>query len=98
MPEVSLVAGQCLLWVRSGHSRRFAQCLLYPQKRTFVSPTTMSALCQKRTLAFHSMISSARADSVGGTSMWSALAVLKLMTNSNLVDCITGKSEVFSPL
>jgi len=41
--------------------------------------------------ALHSMISSARADSVGGTSIWSALAVLRLMTNSNFVDCTIGK-------
>ena len=30
--------------------------------------------------------------------MPSALAVLRLMTNSNLVDCTTGKSPGFSPL
>jgi hypothetical protein len=34
----------------------------------------------------HSMTSSARADRLGGTSMPSALAVLRLMTNSNLDD------------
>ena len=44
------------------------------------------------------MISSASADRFGGTSMPSALAVLRLMTNSNLVDCTTGKSPGFSPL
>ena len=46
----------------------------------------------------YSMISSASADRFGGTSMPSALAVLRLMTNSNLVDCTTGKSPGFSPL
>src|SRR6516165_4787433 len=35
----------------------------------------------------HSITSSARASSVGGTSRPSALAVCRLMTNSNLVDC-----------
>src|ERR1700687_4809520 len=35
---------------------------------------------------------SARASSVGGISMPSALAVGRLITNSNLVDCTTGKS------
>ena len=36
--------------------------------------------------ALHSITSSARASSVGGTSRPSALAVLRLMINSNLVD------------
>jgi hypothetical protein len=46
----------------------------------------------------HSISSSARASSVGGSSRPSALAVLKLMTNSNLVGACTGKSAGFSPL
>src|SRR6266446_5865785 len=46
----------------------------------------------------HSITSSARADRPGGTSMPSALAVLRLITNSNLVDCCTGRSDGFAPL
>ena len=46
----------------------------------------------------HSITSSARASSVGGTSRPSALAVLRLMTSSNLVDCKTGRSAGFAPL
>ena len=46
----------------------------------------------------HSITSSARASSDGGTSRPSALAVLRLMTNSNLVGACTGKSAGFSPL
>jgi len=46
----------------------------------------------------HSITSSARASSVGGTSRPSVLAVLRLMTNSNLVDCTTGRSAGLSPL
>ena len=38
------------------------------------------------------------ASSVGGTVRPSALAVLRLITNSNLVDCMTGRSAGFSPL
>src|SRR6266704_2301535 len=34
----------------------------------------------------------------GGTSMPSAFAVLRLITNSNLVGCTTGRSAGFSPL
>jgi len=48
--------------------------------------------------AFHSITSSARASSAGGTSRPSALAVLRLMTSSNLVGCITGRSAGLSPL
>ena len=38
------------------------------------------------------MTSSASASSVGGTSMPSSLAVCRLMTSANLVDCTIGKS------
>src|SRR5215475_5643975 len=47
---------------------------------------------------FHSITSSARAESIGAISMPSALAVLRLMTNSNLVVCTAGRSVVFAPL
>src|SRR6516165_118199 len=46
----------------------------------------------------HSITSSARASKVGGTSRPSARAVIRLMTNSNLVDCITGRSAGLAPL
>src|SRR5262249_13616555 len=46
----------------------------------------------------HSITSSARADSIGGTTMPSAFALVRLMTNSNLVDCITGRLAGLSPL
>ena len=45
----------------------------------------------------YSITSSARASSVGGMSRPSALAVLRLMTSSNLVGCSTGKSAGFAP-
>src|SRR5215470_19896657 len=48
--------------------------------------------------AAHSITSSAMASSVGGTPRPKALAVLRLITNSNLVACWTGKSEGFAPL
>jgi transposase len=51
-----------------------------------------------RMLCSHSITSSARASSVGGTARPSALAVLKLMANSNLVGCNTGRLAGFSPL
>src|SRR5262244_2474069 len=45
----------------------------------------------------HSITSSARASSVGGIWMPSALAVLRLKTISNLVGCSTGRSAGFMP-
>ena len=46
----------------------------------------------------HSITSSARASRFGGTSSPSVLAVLRLMTNSNLVGCWTGRSAGLAPL
>ena len=46
----------------------------------------------------HSITSSARASSVGGTSRPRTLAAWRLMHSSNLVDCITGKSAGLAPL
>src|SRR5262249_45099510 len=45
----------------------------------------------------HSITSSARASSVAGTSRPSALAVVRLMTRSNLVGCSTGMFPGFAP-
>src|SRR5262249_30477867 len=50
------------------------------------------------TPSHHSITSSAVESSVGGTARPSILAVQALMTNSNLVDCTTGKSAGFAPL
>src|SRR5262245_30371512 len=41
----------------------------------------------------HSITSSATAESPGGISRPSALAALRLITNSNLVDCSTGRDR-----
>src|SRR6516164_9694244 len=46
----------------------------------------------------HSITSSARASSEIGTIRPSALAVFRLMNNSTLVVCWTGRSAGFSPL
>src|SRR5262249_58900806 len=47
--------------------------------------------------AFHSITSSASTSRVGEMSRPSILAVLRLITNSNLVGCKTGSSAGFSP-
>ena len=46
----------------------------------------------------YSITSSARARSVGGTAMPSAFAVLRLISSSNVVGCVTGKSAGLVPL
>ena len=46
----------------------------------------------------HSITSSARKRIVVGTSRLSALAALRLITSSNVVDCITGSSVGLAPL
>src|SRR5258708_38823314 len=46
----------------------------------------------------HSITSSASASSLSGIWRPSALAVLRLITNSNLVGCMTGRSAGFPPL
>ena len=46
----------------------------------------------------HSTTSSAIASTPDGMTKPSALAVFRLMTNSNLVDCETGRSEAFFAL
>jgi hypothetical protein len=50
-----------------------------------------------RGAAPHSITSSAKASSVGGTVSPSSLTVCRLMMNSNFADCCTGKSAGFSP-
>src|SRR5262245_10782175 len=47
--------------------------------------------------AIHSITSSARASSIGGTTRPMALAAVTLMTRSNLVGCSTGMSPGFAP-
>src|SRR5580765_3813252 len=46
----------------------------------------------------HSITSSARASRVGGISRPMRLAVLRLITSSNFVDWMTGKSAGLAPL
>src|SRR5262245_17436540 len=52
----------------------------------------------KADIAFYSITSLACASSAGATVMPSAFAVLRLITNSYLVDACTGRSDGFSPL
>ena len=65
---------------------------------TVVPEKLKSVVARYELPPLHSITSSARTGSVGGTSRPSALAVLRLSTNSNRVDCTIGRSAGFSPL
>src|SRR5215813_2158837 len=69
-------------------------------QRNIVNATTTYAAEQRDELAAfdHSITSSARASSVGGTSRPRALAVLRLTCSSNLVGCCTGRAATLAPL
>jgi hypothetical protein len=91
--------------VAMGHKRTLGVVRLMsaPRKRTWFSTVAMSALCQKQTYAVqqittYSITSSAIAMTPDGIVSPSALAVFRLMTNSNLEACITGRSAGLSPL
>ena len=89
-----------------GHERRFCDVFgtsASPSRAT-VEQTLLDFLkgansgltrCSKR--QFYSITSSARPSSESGKVRPSVLAVLRLMMNSTLVDCWTGKSVGFSP-
>jgi hypothetical protein len=56
-----------------------------------------SGLTHRSKQHLYSITTSARASSVGGTSIPSALAVFILMTNSKWVGCSTGSSAGWAP-
>src|SRR5262249_54732322 len=69
--------------------------LLRPRRER---PCCRAAAQRDELAAFHSITSSAMASSPGGKLRPNALEVLRLITNSNLLDCRTGRSAGFSPL
>jgi hypothetical protein len=79
----------------NGHRRMPRQNRLRPSPR---SHRKFVGVPWGRKAASHSITSSARASSVGGTSRPSARAVLRLITSSYLVGACTGRSAGFSPL
>ena len=83
--------------------RRSIAVRFRPNKQTPAGRVECDGVCHKETYAVqqtasYSITSSALTSSVFGTLKPSAFAVLRLMTNSNLVGCITGRSAGFSPL
>jgi hypothetical protein len=69
--------------------------LLRPRRER---PRRRAAEKRDERATIHSITSSARASSVGGMSRPNALLVWRLMTNSNLLDCMTGRSAGLAPL
>src|SRR6516165_611301 len=73
-----------------GHSRLLRARRERPRRRAAEKRDELAAL--------HSITSSAVICMISGTVTPSAFAVLRLMTSSTLVGCITGSSAGFSPL
>ncbi len=68
------------------------------RRRTLVSPQiSLTEICG-RSLKAHRITSSARISTDWGIVRPRALAVFRLMTNSNLVGCSTGRSAGLAPL
>src|SRR5215471_14861302 len=80
----------CPLWVISGHMRRKTACPLYPRKRHKIATYGNVRFGPAADMPIYSIISFARACSAGGTLRPSALAVLRLITSSNLTGVWTG--------
>src|SRR5262245_49186943 len=79
-----------------GHSRRLLRaCREWPRNRR---RRRRAAEKRDELAPPHSITSSARASTVAGRSRPSALAVLRLMTNSYLEACSTGRSAGLAPL
>src|SRR5664280_1935724 len=70
---------------------------LLPPKETLPSGLGCPLCANSRNYLTHSITSSARVSSCGGTVRPSALAVLRLMTKSYLIGCWTGRSEGLAP-
>jgi hypothetical protein len=87
------------LWVKSRHLQCTNPCPLYPPKADMCDPTRdarfgpLADICRA-----YSITSSAALSRPNGTERPNVLAVLRLITRSNLDDCWTGKSAGFSPL
>ena len=67
-------------------------------KRRLVTAHAMNGLMHRNKQRLYSITSSARASRMAGSSRPSALAVLRLMTNSNFDACSIGSSAGVAPL
>ena len=99
---VAILRRPCPLWVKSRHSAATFVMSALPPKADIGSTCQDVRFVPKADILHcgrdcYSITSSARASSVGGISRPSALAVVRLMTRSNLVGCSTGISPGFVP-
>jgi hypothetical protein len=93
------------MWARTASRQRASLAATFGVHVRF-TPESGHVRCNERCLlrvnsghsVFHSITSLALANSAGGTVRPSALAVLRLITNSYLVGACTGISPGFSPL
>src|SRR5262249_17822737 len=93
---------ECAHTIRKRVRRSTAEEAKHRQRRLLRArryrPRRRTAEQRDEIAPLHSITSSASNWIELGTSMPSALAVCALMTNSNLVDCKTGRSAGFAPL
>src|SRR6266700_4835957 len=80
------------------HVFRFALELGHCSTQSALRICANNGLMRRSTQQLYSITSSARVRRLGGISRPSAFAVLRLMTNSNLVGNSTGRSAGFAPL
>jgi hypothetical protein len=83
--------------LRNGRMSAFASSSGHTSARAFSSFVPIPDSCTA-TKSTYSITSSARASSVGGISRPIAFAVPTLITSSNLVGCITGRSAGLVPM
>jgi hypothetical protein len=113
LPQIALYEFLVLMWINQAHAQRqssrkrrhgrLARRLIAGSAKDSqrgsisIRPFSVGVMLAV-TRAFHLISRSARESSVGGISRLRALAVLRLITNSNLVGRSTGKSPGFAPL
>jgi hypothetical protein len=93
-----LEGAECPLWVKSGHVECKSDICFTTESGHVRCNYGCPLWANSGHCTSYSISSSARPISVFGTVRPSALAVLRLMINSNLVACTTGNSAGFSPL
>jgi len=86
--DIEVSSGNVCFTLKSRHWNSAAQCPLCAKSRHYCTAAGWR----------YSMTSSAVASSDGGTVIPSAFAVFRLITNSNLVGCSTGRSAGLVPL
>jgi hypothetical protein len=92
-----LVRFQAPQWVKRKLPPYLSMSVLPPKADITEKRRHVGLVPQADIGSFYSMTSSARASSAGGTVMPSDFAILRLIVNSNLVGCTTGKSAGFAP-